>query len=318
MNNAIDSESQALKRLVQVASVIAHGNYEEAQSLLDLSNEGYYPSEITELAEAIGMMLVKIEAREFELEGKIDELKQTNLKLAQSLQKIKVLENIKELLGNFVPEAVKREISADPINPQLDRREKTLTILFLDIAGFTSMTESTSSAQINFLIEHYFSGFIDVIFANHGEICESQGDGLMIVFETPGDATGHVFNAVRTAVAIQNKLTQINQTVSTSRPDVKVNIGIETGSAMMGSTRFHGVVSSRWTYTAYGMVVNLASRIGKLATNGRIYVSEKVAQTVQSEVVTRFIGQHNLKNVSDAMPVWEIVESVKPASEKVS
>jgi class 3 adenylate cyclase len=298
-----------LARLVDVTSRIAHGSYEEAQGLLAMSSEDTSPPAIAALAESISLMLVRIEAREFQLEGKIEELREANARLAASLEKIKILENLRDLLAKFVPSSVQRRVKENPAAPDLERTERDLAILFLDVASFTSLTEATTPEGINFLIERYFSGFIDDIFRNQGEICESQGDGLMLIFENkPSDLGVHVRNAVATAAAIQRKTRQINANLAAGETPIFVNIGIDAGRTTLGSTKFEGVSGSRWTFTAYGMAVNIASRIGKLATHGQTLLSDQAREFLGANprFPTRDFGEHALKNVSEPVRVWEL------------
>jgi class 3 adenylate cyclase len=304
------AKGSVLMRLVDVTSRIAHGNYGEAQGLLAISSEDTSPPAIAALAESIGLMLVKIEAREYQLEGNIEELREANARLAASVEKIKILENLRDLLAKFVPSSVQRRVKENPSAPNLERTEKDLAILFLDVASFTSLTENTTPEGINFLIERYFSGFIDDIFHNQGEICESQGDGLMLIFENKGeDAGGHVRNAVATAVAIQRKTHLTNQRLAEGEAPILVNIGIDAGVTTLGSTKFEGVSGSRWTYTAYGMAVNIAARIGKLATHGQTLLSDYACDCLggDPQYPTRNFGEHALKNVSEPVRVWELV-----------
>lgn len=301
--------SAVFERLVEVTHQIAQGDFDKAQHLLAMSQGGEQPDSISRLAESIALMMVKIEGREFQLEQKIEELAESNHRLSESLEKIKILENLKNLLSNFVPDSVKRKVNENPEAPDLERVEKDLTILFLDVASFTSMTEASTSSQINYLIERYFSCFIDDIFKNRGEICESQGDGLMIIFETQEGCSNHTVNAANTALAIQRKVREINADLAEGERAIAVNIGIETGRATVGSTRFEGVAGARWTYTAYGMAVNLASRIGSLARNGQTLVSHHVVEKLSDAFEVRDFGHHRLKNVSGEVSVWELLDA---------
>jgi class 3 adenylate cyclase len=304
-----------LTRLVDVTSRIANGEYGQAQGLLAMSSEDTSPPAIAALAESIGLMLVKIEAREYQLENKIEELREANARLAASLEKIKILENLRDLLAKFVPSSVQRRVRENPAAPNLERTERDLAILFLDVASFTSLTESTTPEGINFLIERYFSGFIDDIFRNQGEICESQGDGLMLIFENKAGQPGtHVRNAAATAIAIQSKTHATNANLAPGEAPIRVNIGIDAGRTTLGSTKFEGVSGARWTFTAYGMAVNIASRIGKLATQGQTLLSDGAKEFLDlpPAFATRDFGVHTLKNVSESVRVWELLGSPAP------
>ena len=309
MSDSVDTlnEQEKLSRLFVVASEIAQGRYERAQTLLTLCRTGECPSLVAELAEAFGLLLVKVEAREFELEQKIEDLHQTNTRLQASLEKIKALEKIKVLLSHFVPSSVSRKLEANPLDPDLKRQEKEVTILFLDIGSFTRLTASTTPAEVNFLVERYFSSFVDDIFAQGGEICESQGDGLLLIFEPVrvGDKS-HVLRAAHAALAIQKRVQQINAGLPSVERFVAVNIGIETGLAMVGSTCFQGFTDARWTYSAYGMTVNRAARFGGFAQGGQIIIGKRVEQMVNSTYKTMSLGLQKLKNIAEPVPLWQL------------
>ncbi|MBI4640273.1 MAG: adenylate/guanylate cyclase domain-containing protein [Candidatus Tectomicrobia bacterium] len=88
---------------------------------------------------------------------------------------------------------------------------------------------------------------------------------------------------------------------------ITVNIGINSGLASVGSTRFEGVSGTRWTYTATGSVTNLAARIGKVATQGEILIGEETAKRVEEHFPLQPIGERSLKNVSEQVPIYQVV-----------
>lgn len=296
---------QVVDRLVGLSREISQGNYDRAQEMFDLTAGQSHDPLIQELAESFGMMIVQVEGREFRLEQLIEELQETNQQLERTLRKVKLLENIKAHLGKFVPEQVKSLIDANPEAPDLEKRQKDVTILFLDIAGYTRMSEQVSQAEMNYLIERYFSAFLDDIHTNQGDINETAGDGLMIIFQDD-DRAVHALNAARTAVSIQSKVVEINARESDRHQAVAVNIGINSGLCSVGSTRFEGVSGTRWTYTASGSATNMAARLGALAKNGQIFIGEETNNRVVESFPTADAGQHELKNVSQPVQVYEL------------
>ncbi|PON13335.1 hypothetical protein C2W62_34910, partial [Candidatus Entotheonella serta] len=221
-----------------------------------------------------------------------------------SLRKVELLEKIQSHLGKFVPETVIHLIEETPEAPALDKRDRDVSVLFLDIAGYTRLSEANSREKMNALVEQYFSSFLDAIHQNHGDINETAGDGLMILFQ--GDnPIDNASDAVRTAVAIQEKVAEINRTVDGTDP-IAINIGINSGVAAVGSTRFEGLTGGRWTYTASGPVTNTAARLAGLATNGEIYLGEETATRVQTTFQLEFVGTRQLKNVQEPIHVYQV------------
>ncbi|MFH1488055.1 MAG: adenylate/guanylate cyclase domain-containing protein [Pseudomonadota bacterium] len=291
--------------LIKLAGEISRGHYDNSKEIFEFTKAGQYPDRITDLAEAFGMMMVQVEAREFRLEQMIEDLNSKNKQLEESLQKVKLLENIKSHLGKFVPESVRRIIEDSPEAPDLEKHIEDVTVLFLDVAGYTRMSETVDPDKMNYLIERYFSSFLDHIHQNKGDINETAGDGLMIIFKA-GDNFQHAVNAAKTAMAIQEKVQVINRDLKDRYAPITINIGINSGEASVGSTCFEGVSGTRWTYTASGPVTNIAARIGSLARNGQILLGEETANRVRDSFPMEEIGKRELKNVKEPIRIYRI------------
>ncbi len=153
------------------------GAYDEADRLMELTNTDKYPPVVAELAEAFGMMIVRVESREYNLEQLLQKIQDKNRKLEETLARVQLLESIEMHLKKFVPQSVQDLISNNPENPDLNKHDKDISVLFLDIAGYTKMSETTSQDKMNYLIETYFSEFLNIIVENRGDINETAGDG---------------------------------------------------------------------------------------------------------------------------------------------
>ena len=117
----------------------------------------------------------------------------------------------------------------------------------------------------------------------------------------------HAENAVKTAMAIQEKVRSINQDLEGHFQPLLVNIGINSGSALVGSTCFEGITGTRFTFTASGPVTNVAARIGQLATNGAILVGKETAKRTQEKFSLKDLGPQGLKNVKEAVRIFQVV-----------
>jgi class 3 adenylate cyclase len=170
------------------------------------------------------------------------------------------LEQIKYHLARFVPGTVQKLIEENPEQPLLDKVEREATVLFLDIDHYTTMAAEMAPDVLNRLMETYFSSFLDIILSHGGEINETAGDGIMAIF-TGKTAQVHARNAVKAAVAIREKSRALNRDREPRYPEIVVNIGINTGQVLLGATMMRGAVGERLTYTASGMVTNLAARL---------------------------------------------------------
>ena len=279
----------------------------------DLSTrvEGIRPGdEVGEMAEAFNHMAE-------ELGNHVEELRRKKTEVEEALNKVELLEHISDHMAKFVPQNVRRIIQESPEAPDLEKKPRDVSVLFLDIAGYTRMSEEVDTGRMNFLLECYFGAFLDDIYKNKGDINETAGDGLMIIFQHENPAT-HAENAVKTALSIRAKVAEVNDDLEGVSDPVDINIGINSGQAMVGSTRLEGMAGGdRWTYTATGPVTNLAARIGAKATNGQIFVGTETADRVRDLFVMEERGPFELKNVSEPVLVFEVL-GAKNAPEPVS
>jgi class 3 adenylate cyclase len=231
-----------------------------------------------------------------------------NQDLQEALRKVELLESIKASLCKFVPNTVTRLVEKSPTDEVLDTRERDISVLFLDIEGYTKITEQIGATAVNQLIETYFSGFMEAIYANNGDILETSGDGLMVLFLTE-DETTHAMEALHAAVTIRDNTIRINQE-SSSAP-VFVNIGVCSGPAFVGAAKFDSMTGSRWAYTSHGNTVNIAARICSLAKKGQLLVSASTVQRAKTHFPFTPLGRFPLKNVSEAVEIFSLDPSHK-------
>ncbi|HCY85134.1 MAG TPA: hypothetical protein DHV36_08375 [Desulfobacteraceae bacterium] len=300
-----ENNDRLFKILLDAAKKVSMGKYDQTDSLMELTNQSKYPPMVSELAEAFGMMIVQVEAREFNLEGLLSQLTAKNKTLEETLQRVQLLESVRGHLSKFVPKSVQDIIDNNPENPDLNKHEKHISVLFLDIAGYTKMSETTSRGDMNHLIETYFSEFLNIIVENKGDINETAGDGLMILFQDE-DPRIHAANAVTAAVGIRKRTNLINAAQKSGGPPVMVNMGINSGLADVGSTRFSGIAGDRWTFTASGPVTNIAARVCGIATNGGVLVTRNTADLLDGRFQLGEFTPHTLKNVSKPIQICEV------------
>jgi class 3 adenylate cyclase len=219
---------------------------------------------------------------------------------------IERLQKIKRLLGNFVPEAAKNIIEKDPEKMGLlNKYIRDATVLFLDIEGFTLLQSKYSQEKINRTIETYFSAFFNLIRKYDGDINETAGDGMMVIF-LDVDSAQHARNAVRTSLEIRNQCQKISEQGSSDLFPILVNIGIHSGEVFLGSTKMSGTAAERWTFTASGPVTILAARLADHANNGQILLGEETARRLEKLFPMNRIGKVPLKNIKDSGEVYEI------------
>ena len=241
-----------------------------------------------------------------QLQSTIEDLEQARLELARAQERIEMLERAKDQLSKFVPVSVRKMAETDPETHGFQKVETDATVLFLDIGGYSSMCESLDDERVNFLVEKYFSEFLDEIRKGKGEINETAGDGLMIIFHDK-DQESHARTTVSTAIAIYYKTLKVNAELRGKFESTVVNMGINSGKVFLGATKFEGMSASRWTFTASGLTTVLAARIAGLATEGKILLGPETVNRLQEEFMIQPFGEHRLKNISNPVPVYRLV-----------
>lgn len=294
-----------LGKLLKATRALARGEYDYAVKVKSMD-------EVGELAKEFETMRESLKESWSARDSLTTDLEKTVKELADNLDKLKLMETVKAHLEKFVPGRVVRLIEEAPDMPALRKKEMDASILFLDVVGYTRMSEEVDRNRMDYIIERYFSNFVDPIQANGGDINETAGDGLMIIFQHP-DPTEHALRAVATARAIWQITEAINQEEAIIHADeegdfrsIGIKFGINSGLANVGVSKFEGVGGDRYTFTASGQVTNIASRVIDLASEGDILLGEDTARRVRDSVILEDVGHFNLKNVRDPVAVFRV------------
>jgi class 3 adenylate cyclase len=163
-------------------------------------------------------------------------------------------------------------------------------------------------------VRTYFSRFLDIVHAQRGDINETAGDGLMVIFQDDEPAQ-HALQAARAALAVQQATQELNARLAGQFEPLAVNIGINSGAALVGATRLQGSAEARYTFTATGAVTNVAARLGGFATGGSVILSEATALRLGGAFRLEALGPQRLKNVAQPVPVFRMRIEPPPATD---
>lgn len=208
-------------------------------------------------------------------------------------------------LSPFVPHSVRQIVENDPELLNREKEKREVTVLFLDLEDYTRLNVSRPETEVNELVERMFSSFVDPIHRSGGDINETAGDGLMIIFKDD-DAKTNAINAVSAAFDIYDINMDLSRKVSPDFGFMNVNMGINSGIALVGMTQFKGVSHTRMTYTATGAVTNVAARLADHARGGDILIGEETQRLIQDNWKVYDRGRHQFKGMDRRLQVYSL------------
>lgn len=238
---------------------------------------------------------VNFEDLELTIEKTIKHVNQIN----DTLQAIK--EN--NILRMYVDDSVLKFMGSQQFEDSLMANETlNATVVFIDICGFTAITEQAPADTVVHMLNKYFDVMVKEILAQKGHVDKFIGDAIMAVFR--GD-----YQLDRAIDACLSVRTQI-QSLATDEKEIgfrpEVSIGINSGELISGNIGSASL--RRLDYTVIGDVVNTAARLQSAAKAGQIVISEEAYQKVKESFNCRAVGEVSLKNKQHAMNIYEVLD----------
>lgn len=176
------------------------------------------------------------------------------------------------------------------------------SVVFIDICGFTSISENELPENVVKLLNSYFDLMVSEIIKHGGFIDKFIGDAIMAVFK----GEFHPDKAIEACLAVRNKIAALPEFSDNVSFKPQVSIGINSGEMVSGNIGSSSL--RRLDYTVIGDVVNTAQRLQSSAAPGQILINEKSYQKVKEFFKCRRVGEVVLKNKSEAMVIYEVLE----------
>ena len=224
---------------------------------------------------------------------------------------------IKGAFGKYVSPAVVEELVADPARLKLGGDRRHISILFSDLAGFTSLSELLDPQKLVSVLNEYLDEMSAIVLDEHGTLDKYIGDAIMALYGAPAALPDHAVHVCRTAIRMQDRLAELNSMWRGQDPDwpgLKVRIGINTGDPVVGNIGGE----KRFDYTALGDSVNLAARLEPACKTYGVGVM--IAQPTRAEagdaILVRELDLLAVYGKKEPMRVYELLgmhEDVLPA-----
>jgi adenylate cyclase len=232
---------------------------------------------------------------------------------AQLSEKIEQERKIRTKMERYHSPAVIDEIVKGVITVSADETEiraAEVSILFADISGFTTVSETKAPEEVAEFLSRFFSAAVDSIFAYGGTLDKFIGDAVMAFFGAPIAQDDHADRAILAGIMMQRLIDDWNRDrEQAGLAKVLIRVGINSGPAVVGNVG----TEKRVDYTVLGSAVNIASRLESgVAKPGQIVISQNTLERTIGSFNTESLGEFALKGLQQKMPVYAIVSNAVP------
>ena len=247
--------------------------------------------------------LLRIQELHAEVKKQAAQLAEWNTKLEQRVQEqVDQLERLARL-KRFLSPKVADLIVAGQLDDPLATRRREVTIMFVDMRGFTAFSETAAPEDVLGVLREYHAEVGRLVMEHEGTIEHFAGDGVMLIFNDPVQLPNSALSAVCMALDLRENASRLAQGWKKLGFQVGCGIGIAQGYATIGTIGFSG----RQDYGVIGAVNNLAARLCNEASIGQILISQRVFGRVEDKVDVEELGEMPLKGLHAPVPVYNVV-----------
>lgn len=226
-----------------------------------------------------------------------------NKTLEQRVQEqVSQLDRLGRLKRFFSPQLADLIVAGGAADPLRSHRRE-VTVVFVDLRGFTSFAETAEPEEVMEVLRDYHAEMGRLIVEHEGTLERFTGDGIMIFFNDPIEVSNPQERAMRMAVAMRNAINTLRTKWMKQGHDLSAGLGMATGYATIGAIGFEG----RWDYGVIGTVTNLAARLCAEAQPSQILVSQQFLNQVEDLVHAEFLGEFALKGFSRTISAFNIL-----------
>ncbi len=212
---------------------------------------------------------------------------------------------IRGAFSKYLSPAIVDELVDDPSKLMLGGAKREITILFSDLAGFTSLSETMEPEDLLALLNRYLDEMAEIVLAEGGTLDKYIGDAIMALYGAPTAFDDHALRCCRTALSMQRRLRDLNREwTEQGLPWLRMRIGINTGSPVVGNIGGE----KRFDYTALGDAVNLAARLEPACKTYGIetMISGNTHAVAGDELITRELELLAVYGKEKPVPVYEL------------
>jgi class 3 adenylate cyclase len=247
--------------------------------------------------------MLRIKTLQDTVRAQAEEMARWNATLEQRVAaQVDELARVGRLKRFFSPQVAELIITGGTDNP-LNAHRREITVVFLDLRGFTAFAETAAPEDIMAVLGEYHAEMGQLILAHEGTLERFTGDGMMVFFNDPVPVPDPAVRAVRMVVEMRTRLGELTVGWRKRGYDLDFGAGIAQGYATIGAIGFEG----RWDYGAIGTVTNLSARLCDEASAGQVLLSQRVVASVEDMAEVEPMGALQLKGFLKPVPAYQLL-----------
>jgi class 3 adenylate cyclase/CheY-like chemotaxis protein len=212
------------------------------------------------------------------------------------------LERLGRLKRFFSPQLAEAIVAGGAEDP-LKSHRRDVTVVFLDLRGFTAFAETAEPEEVMGVLREYHAELGRLVMEHEGTLERFTGDGMMVFFNDPVPVPDPAARALRMALVMRDRVGDLSVKWRKRGFDLDFGVGIAHGYATIGAIGFEG----RWDYGAIGTVTNMAARLCGEARPGQILVSQRFLAQVEDAVQAEPVGELALKGFRAPVTAFNVV-----------
>jgi adenylate cyclase len=246
--------------------------------------------------------ILRIKALHDTVQEQAQQLAEWNRRLEQRVaEQVAEIERVTRLKRFLAPQLAEAVISTGD-DGLLESHRRDVAIVFCDLRGFTTLAETAEPEEVMEVLREYHAALGEIIHRFEGTLERFLGDGLMVLFNDPIPCPDPAVRAVKMAVAMRERVTELAERWRKHGRELGFGVGIAQGYATLGKIGFEG----RFDYAAIGTVANLASRLCAEAKSGQILITQRVLIAVEDLVEVQHLGELSLKGLTQAIHAHDV------------
>ena len=239
-----------------------------------------------------------------------DELTDLGVAFNEMAEGLRKKELLQDSFGRYVSPEIAEMIFQSSAGPWLEATRHEVTVLFVDIRGYTHYAERTPPGVVIEMLNQFFGLATEAIMRNGGFIRQFLGDAIMAIFGAPALQPEHAYRAALAALEIQSAAEQLNHKRTEEGKDpFVVGIGINTGDVVAGTVGS----AARMEYTVVGDAVNVASRLTGAAKAGEILISRAALEPAAGRLQVKPLPPLQVKGKVEPLEVFSLVGKKEPS-----